>query len=179
MSVAMKHFRLLTPVAPAALLSGCATGTNRPVTDMVGPAGSRPPLAGSTHGALVVYSAYDTGAGYLNRDSSEPVHSDYEILTRDGKPLRRVHNNSGSILQDPMTVNLPPGKYEVMAAANGYLEQVTIPVEIDAGRVTILHLEGGGFWPNAAAFNKTNEACLPDGMVVGWKAAPGPQTSND
>ena len=84
--------------------------------------------------------------------------------------MQRVHNNSGTILQDAVPVALPPGKYNVVARANGY-GYVTVPVMILAQQNTILHLEGGGFWPNESAFNHTNAVLLPDGVVIGWKAA--------
>jgi hypothetical protein len=48
---------------------------------------------------------------------------------------------------------------------------VDVPKVIAAGQTTILHLEGGGFWPDESAFNKTNAVRLPDGLVIGWKAA--------
>jgi hypothetical protein len=48
---------------------------------------------------------------------------------------------------------------------------VSIPVMIVAQQNTILHLEGGGFWPNESAFNQTNAVRLPDGQIIGWKAA--------
>jgi len=34
-----------------------------------------------------------------------------------------------------------------------------------------LHLEGGSSWPNESAFNQTNAVRLPDGQIIGWKAA--------
>jgi hypothetical protein len=43
---------------------------------------------------------------------------------------------------------------------------------IVAQQNTILHLEGGGSWPDESAFNQTNAVRLPDGLIVGWKAAP-------
>jgi hypothetical protein len=37
---------------------------------------------------------------------------------------------------------------------------------------TVVHLEGDGFWPDESVFNKTNAVRLPDGVIIGWKAAP-------
>ena len=48
---------------------------------------------------------------------------------------------------------------------------VTIPVIIAARENTLLHLEGGGSWPDESAFNQTNAVRLPDGQVVGWRTA--------
>ena len=75
-----------------------------------------------------------------------------------------------TILQDPAPVELPAGKYRVVANANGY-GQVTIPVIIEAQQTTVLHLEGGGSWLNEAEFNQTNAVRLPDGQIVGWRTA--------
>ena len=118
----------------------------------------------------MVYSAYEVNADFNSRDPYRPEYSDYRIFTPDGKLLRRVHNNSESILQDPVSVELPPGKYQVIARANGY-GPVTVPVMIAARENTILHLEGGGSWSKEAEFNQTNAVRLPDGQIIGWRAA--------
>jgi len=64
---------------------------------------------------------------------------------------------------------LQPGKYEVVARANGYGE-VTVPVVVEAQRTTVLHLEGGAPWHPRPAFDPDNSVSLPDGRVIGWKA---------
>ena len=125
----------------------------------------------STTGTLLVYSAYEVNADFNARDPNRPEYSDYTIFTPDGKLLQKVHNNSGTILQEAVPVELPPGKYNVSALANGY-GFVTIPVIVESGQTTILHLEGGGFWPNESVFDQTNAVRLPDGQIIGWRAAP-------
>jgi hypothetical protein len=169
---AMKTFSTLIVITTGALLSGCAT-SNRLVLDTVGPPmfQSTTTSSTSTNGTLVVYSAFRRNADFNSRDPYRQEYSDYKIFGTDGKLLQRVHNNSGTILQDPMPVELPLGKYQVIARANGY-EFVTVPVIIEAQQNTVLHLEGGGFWPDESAFNKTNAVRLPDGLIIGWKAAP-------
>ena len=137
--------------------------------DTVGPGPGRLADVHSTDGALVVYSAYVVNADFNSRDPYRPDYSDYEILTADGKLLRHVHNDTGTILQDPVIVQLPAGKYRVTARANGY-GRVTVPVVIAACRLTTVHLEGGGSRPDRAAFNPTSAVQLPDGQIVGWRA---------
>jgi len=159
-----------------ALLSGCATGSgpNGLVLDPVGPAMLPPAQMTSSvspTGTLVVYSAYRRNADFNARDCNRPEYSDYEIFSNAGVFQQRIHNNSGTILQDVVPVTLPAGKYKVKARANGY-GIVTIPVVIEARQNTVLHLEGGGFWPNESVFNQTNAVRLPDGLVIGWKAQP-------
>ena len=116
----------------------------------------------------MVYSAYDVDANWNARDPRRPVYSDYKIFSEDGMLLRSVHNDSGTILQNPALAALSAGKYRVVANANGY-GHVTIPVFIKAGQTTVLHLEGGDSWPNQAEFNQTNAVRLPDGQIVGWR----------
>jgi hypothetical protein len=162
----------LVAVMAGALLSGCATGKNEPVLNTVGPSPDQPSVANSTNGTLMVYSAYDVNADFAGRDRRSPVYSDYKIFTTDGKMLQQVHNNTGTILQDPLAVELSPGKYRVVAHVNGYARYLAVPVVIASRQTTILHLEGDGFWPDKAAFNQTNAVRLPDGRIIGWKAVP-------
>lgn len=166
----MKISLTLLAIAVGALLSGCATGKNGLALDTVGPPLPQPMAAISTNGTLVVYSANEVNADFNARDPNRPEYSDYKILTTDGKLLQRVHNNSGTILQDVVPVQLPPGKYNVIARANGY-GYLTIPVIISAQQITMLHLEGGGSWPDESVFNQTNAVRLPDGQIIGWKIA--------
>jgi hypothetical protein len=168
----MKFIYTLMFITAAALLSGCVTGRNSLVLDAVGPEWSQPVEESSTltNGTLVVYSAYRISADFDESDPRRPEYSDYKIFTTDGKLLRKVHNKSGTILQDVVPVALAPGKYNVVARANGY-GYVTVPVMIVAQEKTILHLEGDSS-ADQSLFNQTNSVRLPDGRIVGWKAAP-------
>ena len=67
-------------------------------------------------------------------------------------------------------MRLPAGKYRVAASSNGY-GTVIVPVVIANNRMTVLHLEGGYSWPNETAFNEANSVRLPDGEIVGRRAA--------
>lgn len=166
----MKLFIPLLAVTAGALLTGCAT--HHPLTlETVGPARFQPMTldATTTTGSLMVYSAYRRNADFNALDSRRPEYSDYKIFAADGTLLQRVHNNSGTMLQDPVAVALPSGKYTVIARANGY-GYVTVPVMIAAQQTTVLHLEGGVVWPEQSAFNQTNAVRLPDGQVAGWRA---------
>lgn len=167
---AMYPFPVLIVTAIGVLLTGCAA-SNRLVLDPVGPPPSQPAAVGLNLGKLVVYSAYEVNADFNARDPYRPEYSDYKIFYPEGELLQKVHNNSGTILQEPATMELPAESYQVMARANGY-GIVTVPVLIEARKITVLHLEGG-FWSNASGFNQTNAVRLPDGQVVGWKARSG------
>ena len=168
----MKYICTLMLITAAAFLSGCVTGRNSLVLDTVGPAWSQPVEASSTltNGTLVVYSAFRISADFDESDPRSPEYSDYKIFSTDGNLLQKVHNKSGTILQDVVPVELPPGNYNVVARANGY-GYVTVPVMIAAQQKTVLHLEGDNSWSEQSVFNQTNAVRLPDGRIVGWKAA--------
>jgi hypothetical protein len=166
----MKAFFALMLILAIAVLSGCATGKNGFALDPVGPSPNQPAADNATNGTLVVYSAYEVNADFNARDPNSPEYSDYNILTADDRLLQKVHNNSGTILQEAVPVGLSPGKYHIVAHSNGY-GYLVVPVIIAAGQTTTLHLEGDGFWPNESAFNRINAVRLPDGVVIGWKAA--------
>jgi hypothetical protein len=164
----MKVYFTLAVLTAGGFLSGCMSGQNRLILDTVGPALNEASATTSTNGILLVYSAYRRNADFNALDSRRPEYSDYKIFAADGTLLQHVQNNSGTVLQDPVPVALPPGKYTVIARANGY-GFVTVPVLVAAQQTTVLHLEGGDPWPGASGFNQTNAVRLPDGRVIGWK----------
>jgi len=159
--------RLVVLLMAGALWAGCASPNNDPVLNTVGPV---PSIAGNDHsatGTLVVYSAYEVNADFNSRDPNRPEYSDYRIFSDDGKLLEKVHNDSGTIFQDPRRVTLPTGSYRVFARANGF-GYVTIPVTISSEQTTMVRLEGN--WSASYRFNDTNAVRLPDGQVVGYRA---------
>ncbi len=162
------YFKLVVSIALGALLAGCAGMRSGVVLDPVGPTPASPAQANSGSGTLIVYSAYQVNANFNYSDPNRRVHSDYKILDQDGKLVTRVHNATEDILKSAVQVTLPAGKYSVVARSNGY-GIVTVPVIIEAGRETILHLEGGYKWPDENEFNDANAVRLPDGEIVGWK----------
>jgi hypothetical protein len=157
---------LILGAALLALLAGCASAGPALVLAPVGPA----PRAGSpqgSRGALVVYSAFNTGVPNPSLPDDFRPHTDYELRAEDGKLLQRISNQAAARSEDPATVPLTPGKYRVVARANGY-GRVTVPVVIVANRVTEVHLEGGS--PRSGRFSENTTVRLPDGEVVGWQA---------
>jgi hypothetical protein len=166
----MKTTFLLIIITGGALLSGCATGNKGIALGPVGPEPSHSSAAGSAYGTLTVYSAYEVNADFNSRDPNRPEHSDYFIFGADGKLLKRIHNNSGTIFQKPAPVRLAAGKYRVVARANGY-GYVSIPVVVGGEQNTVVHLDRNGAWPDKSVFNQANSVRLPDGQIVGWKSA--------
>ena len=156
---------LLLAVVPAITY---AAGRHGLILDTVGPVASATPAPG-TNGALVVYSAFDV-SGHFQGIPQHLYHTDYEIRSDNDKVLRTVHNDSDTVVPGPAEVVLPPGKYRVVAQANGY-GKVIVPVEVRSGLTTIVHLEGGGDWKTGTRPPPENAVLLPSGQRVGWKAA--------
>jgi hypothetical protein len=170
----MKRFLAMATLgAMMPLFSGCVTRTPHLIHDTVGPMPSAAQTTASTNGTLLVYSAYKRNADFNSSDSRRPEHSDYRILAANGQLVRKVHNLTPTAVQDAVPVELPPGHYQVVARANGY-GYLSIPVRIEKQRCTVVHLEGGGFWPDESSFNETNSVRLPDGQIIGWRSAVGP-----
>jgi hypothetical protein len=147
-------------------LAGCAYDGHGLVLAPVGPPSPQP--TSGADGSLVVFSAYDPNA-HFNSLPYRRIHSDYAILTADGKLLQNVHNDNGTSVEGPKEVLLPAGRYQVVARANGYGD-VTVPVVIGAKQITTVHLEGGNPWGSKAPSKQANPVRLPDGEIVGWRA---------
>lgn len=165
----MKTRRTLAILFTATLWSGCAA--SQPGLTLT-PVGSPAVQSAVTDdkGTLVVFSAYDVTAASPGDHEHRHHYSDYKILSQDGKLLQTVHNDSNTVLREATRVKLLPGTYRVVAQANGY-GVVTVPVVIEKNQVTTVHLEGGGLWENDIAQNQANVVRLPDGRIVGWRAA--------
>jgi hypothetical protein len=155
------------------LLSGCASHANKLALAPVGPAPMPTADGQSTDGSLVVYSALesypDLNAENAGWDTKHQDYSSYKILRADGTPLKSVANNAGRWTLHPQQVELPAGEYRIVAEANGY-GRVKVPIIIAVNRVTVLHLDGDGFWPHEYGFNTTNSVQLPNGQIIGWRA---------
>ena len=157
----------LAPLAAlAAAICGCASN-EKPI--VLAPVGPRPARAesGKPTGALMVFTAL-VQTGHLTDMPYHRYHSDYDVVSADGKFSTRIHNDTGSVVEGPVTVNLPPGRYQVKARANGY-GTVTVPVVIASGQVTTIHLDSDA--RGAETPSQTADAVrLPDGQIVGWQA---------
>lgn len=165
--------------AAGAAVSGCASNHQKLVLDPVGPAPSSEAGIGAANGSLMVFTDYQVTSDFDSLHAASSAegldytgytweYSGYKILSPAGTLVKRVPNNVGSGVLHPQQVELPAGKYLVHADAHGY-GQVTVPVIIASDRVTVLHLDGEGFWPHEAGFNQTNATRLPDGKIVGWR----------
>ena len=151
-------------------MAGCVSERDKLVLDPVGPVQTSAPQP-SNEGFLTVYSAYDAGGHFYSRKFDGREYSDYSIFNAQDQLLRKIHNSTDSIIEEPATVSLPPGEYQVIARANGY-GNVTVPVTIEQDRQTIIHLEGGEPGSALAGADPGKMVRLPNGQIVGFRSNP-------
>ncbi len=179
----MNKLYVLLPLGVAAFLMGCASVSKPIVLAPVGP--SHIPYAGAPQaaptastGSLQVYSArVKRGLNAVDNEvffqgdpdavAYELAHTDYAIYTADGQVYRHVRNADGVNDPTPAIVDLPPGTYTIraQAMASGF---VRVPVVIEPGQVTTVHLQGT--WNPPDAVRHKDQYVWLDGTVVGWRA---------
>ena len=118
-------------------------------------------------GYLQVFSATETHQ--VGDDTTYYPHTGYSILSGSGTMLTYVVNHIGTTDESPTVIRVPPGRYQIVAEANGY-GRVTVPVVIRPGRTTTIHLERN--WKPVPATDGT-VVRLPHGEAVGWRSDAG------
>ena len=149
------------------LLAGCATHTPLQLPGAVGPESARP-VAETTNGKLIVFSAEETGPNSAAFFDDVVFCADYDLLDRDGHRLQRVKNSVDRFSTAPATVELPPGSYRVVAPANG-VGLVSVNVVIAAHQTTVVHLDGQPSFGTPRPVADDRAVRLPDGRIVGWR----------
>jgi hypothetical protein len=154
---------LLIPlaVATAAIVASCASAPPTIVDETVGPGLA---VASQDHnGFLTVYSAtewttYDDGPSLLS-------YTNYQIDAPDGTLFQEVSNGD----YEPTRVVLPTGTYTVVAWSDTSGE-VSVPVAIEAGKITVVHLEREKNWKAASAgIPSADLVRLPNGQAIGFR----------
>lgn len=161
----MKNLLNFAAVGLATFLTACAS---TPQTSALSPVGPAPfePASHTVEGQLLVYSAIDPG---LSSDQDASIHhSDYRIYLPDGKPLKRVTNWVGTFTEDPAVVGLAPGRYDIAARATGG-GTIKVPVIIEAGKTTTVHLDGSKPPTGVRERPESDWVRLPNGFVIGWR----------
>jgi hypothetical protein len=121
---------------------------------------------------LEVFSATEKSIPFASDDpTSFNLHSGYEIYDAAGHAVRFVMNHDSNMDESPDMVSLPPGKYRVLATST-WCGQVSVPVVIEQGKITVVHLDNNWF-PSQKA-DASQLVCLPNGDAVGWSAAANP-----
>lgn len=131
----MKTLRVLFSSFALLAAGGCATPSAITTAEPVRPERAAP----ARNGVLVAYTATER-----HEDGDGPAyypHTGYLITDESGNPVRHVVNHVGSLDEQPTPVNLPAGRYVVLASRAG-AGRVRIPIVIEAGRRTVLRLDG-------------------------------------
>jgi hypothetical protein len=162
----MKKTHVTLAAVMVALLSGCSTPTV--LRDPVGP----DPFVNKTadsEGTLQVFSATEE-KNDVGFETAYPQRTDYSIYSWNGKLIQRVRdNNKGHYDGTPRSVRLAPGIYNIRAlAAVGMGEWISLPVVIQAGCTTDVHLNG--HWKPPADSPDTALVHSPAGFAIGWRA---------
>jgi hypothetical protein len=98
----------------------------------------------------------------------EAAPSDYSIYTESGTLLMRVHNARRVDDERAAVVALPPGRYEVLAHAR-QVGEVTVPVVIEPGKLTVVNLQRNRHLANGS-LDKKDFVWLQGYRMVGWRA---------
>jgi hypothetical protein len=157
---------VLTCSLMVAVLTGCIS---KPVAlAPVGPGGGAP-MSSAGVGSLEVFSVTEKS---ISTDSEDHWFCDlptgYEIYDSSGKDYRFVANHLGNMDEWPDTVELPAGHYTVEARSK-YCGVVTVPVIIEKGKTTVIHLDDD--WNPPPGTPQAKIVFLPDGSAVGWHSS--------
>jgi hypothetical protein len=165
----MKVIPLIMGAAVSIALAGCVSAPLALAPVGPNPAGR---VNASAEGQLEVFSKLQS-----HRDGNEydpnPAwyqHTDYTIYDMQGDRVRHVFNSVGHYEEAPSVTSLSPGEYVVVARAQGYL-RVEVPVVIEAGRATRVHLDA--HWQVPAGTPRAEVVQMPNGYQVGWRAEHG------
>jgi hypothetical protein len=149
------------------LLAGCAS--NPMALAPVGPdAGGR--TVSGAKGYLEVFTATEKSAPIASDDNTYfDLHSGYDINDPSGKSIKYVPNHASNMDESPDRVTLPAGNYNIVAKST-CCGLVTVPVVIEKGKTTIVHLDRNWFPPSNISTNRL--VFLPNGETVGWSGPP-------
>jgi len=163
----MKATCLIFGAVAITALTGCASTR---IAQTIGPCSTHQEVA-PPNGQLRVFSLKEqqTEGFGEGANSSWYQHSAYRIYTPQGKRVKYVGNTVGHYDDAPATITLLAGNYLVLARAEGYPTLlITVPVVVEPGRTTSVHLEGG--WTPTAGSPGTKIVRAPGGYAVGWLA---------
>ena len=162
----MKRILFVAAAAVMVFSTGCAS---HPVA--VAAVGPNPAVTGGDTAAMGQLEVISPLQGRTEGDN--PVwyqHADYLVCNAAGRKLFRVDNAAGHYERAPRVLALRAGRYLVRARAKGYL-LVQVPVVVEPGRITRVHLDGS--WKAPSPSKGTKLVSLPDGYAVGWSATAG------
>jgi hypothetical protein len=134
----------------------------------VGPDASSRMVPG-TKGYLQVFTATEKSRPIASDDNTYfDLHSSYDINDASGKSVKFVPNHASNMDEWPDEVRLPVGNYNIVAEST-CCGLVTVPVVIEKGKTTIVHLDRNWWPPSKTSTNLL--VFLPDGEAVGWSSS--------
>jgi hypothetical protein len=153
---------LLGAIVP--VMAGCIS--HPAMISSVGPDPSAP--AHGANGRLQVFSATQTRAAENTSADYNGYfypHSSYEIQDASGQTVKYVRNRASFMDETPDAVKLAPGTYKVRAESTS-AGLVLVPVVIEAGKTTVVHLDSNWMPPRQASRDEL--VYLPGGQAAGW-----------
>lgn len=147
-------------------LSGCISN---PMA--LGPVRPNPisPMVSSQKGYLQVFSAIVKSIPMASDDPTTfNLHSSYDIYDESGKALKYVPNHASNMDESPDQASLASGNYYIIAESS-CCGSVKVPVVIQTGKTTVVHLDSNAWQPSNTPTNQL--VFLPDGEVVGWSSS--------
>jgi hypothetical protein len=145
------------------ILGGCVS--TQMTLAPVGPGAISRAVPGS-NGYLQVFSATEKSPPIASDDPTYfNLHSGYDINDAAGKSVKFVPNHASNMDEWPDEVRLKAGKYNIVAEST-CCGLVTVPVVIQQGKTTIVHLDKNWWQPSKTDTNQL--VFLPDGEAVGW-----------
>jgi hypothetical protein len=144
------------------VLAGCAS---RPISlSTVGP---EPIIHDgiTSSGYLQVFSK--TVMSEVGDDTYYYPHVGYNIYDKFGKRLKYVPDQIDNFDESPTLMQLPQGNYNIVTLSESY-GRVIVPVVIQAGRTTIVHLDKD--WKPSSNISTNALVRLPNGEAVGWSS---------
>jgi hypothetical protein len=119
------------------VLGGCASGEKVVALSPVGPNSNASP-GGNGPGHLIVHNA--SHEALTRYGAMAYPHDDYKIYNERGACIKRVRNCSGAEGEIPIRVDLPAGRYTVLAQSETQ-GAVAVPVIIKSRLTTEVNLE--------------------------------------
>lgn len=149
-------------------LTGCVSHPTSLAT--VGPQPGQQP-GHREHGSLQVFTATEKSIPSSGDDRYLfDLHTGYHIYDTDGKCVKYVPNHGSNADEWPDQVSLPAGSYNLLAQST-WCGLVTVPVVIQDGRATVVHLDNNWFPSSKTAPDQL--VYLPNGEAAGWREATG------
>jgi hypothetical protein len=141
------------------LLGGCVSGAT--ALKPVGPDATSS-VEANPQGRLQVYTPTQVAEDFLRGNFTQLMA--YDIRNESGKRLMFVANQASGVEESPDQVMLPTGKYTIVADSADY-GLVTVPMVIQSGKTTTVHLDGDPRTP--LPLFPRRPAPLPDTQTAG------------